>query len=137
MSSQAWAGVWKVLGDWVNLVLSQTWKEFSPETRRMEADADMEWLRGHSCQDNFVQWKLTLVMPCLLWPRSPTPSTNTTMPRWHDWYERNCGFCLNPGHMQTIKNSSFQNLPQVNALLIQVSSSHMRAPLPLPKEVFS
>lgn len=119
-------GVWKVLGGGVNLILSQTWKEFWPETRNKEDDAGMECLQGRLCQDNFVQWKLTLVLPCLRCLRSPHPSANTTMPQWHDWYEENCGFCLKPGHMQKIKNSSFQNLQRVNELLIQVSSLRMQ-----------
>lgn len=129
-----------MLGDGVNLILSQTWKEFWPETRNMEDDAGMECLQGHGHQENVVQWKLTLVLPCLRCPRSPAPSANTTMPHWHDWYEENCSFCLKPGHMQMIKNSSFQNLQRVNVLLIQVSSLRVR-PLHLPtamaEELFS
>lgn len=56
------------------------------------------------------------------------PSTNTIMSQWHDWYEGNCAFCSNPGHMQRIKYSSSQNLLLVNELLIQASSSHLYLP---------
>lgn len=70
-----------------------------------------------------MQWKLTLVLPCLLCPLPS--STNTTMSNWHDWYEGNCGFCTNPGHMQRIKYSSSQILQLVNELLIQASSSYI------------
>lgn len=118
-------GVGEVLGDGSNLVLSQSWKEFWPETRKMEDDAGMECLRGHPCQESTAV-KTDPCLALLALPPHPPPSANTNMPQWHGWYEGNCGFYLNPGHMQTIKNSSFQNLPQVNKLLIQVSSSRMK-----------
>lgn len=52
---------------------------------------------------------------------------HTTMSNWHDWYEGNCAFCTNPGHMQRIKYSSSQNLLLVNELLIQASSSYIHS----------
>lgn len=129
-------GEWEVLGDGSNLVLSQTWKEFWPETRKMEDDSGMECLRGRPCQESTA----VKTDPCLallaLPPHPCPPSTNTTMLQWHGWYEGNCGFCLNPGHMQMIKNSNFQNPPQVNKLLIQVSSSSEAPPPAQWKEAF-
>lgn len=44
-------------------------------------------------------------LPCTL-----PPFTNTTMSHWHDWYEGNCAFCSNPGHMHRNKYSSSQKL---------------------------
>lgn len=83
-------------------------------------------LKGLRGPENVVQWKLTPVSPTL--PPTLPPSTNTTMSHWHDWYEGNCAFCSNPGHMQRIKYSSSQNLLLVNELLIQASSSHLHLP---------
>lgn len=119
-------GVWKVLGDGSNLVLSNlerilTWNQEDGRWRRDGMFAEPPVPREH-CSEN---WPLSC--PACFAPAPLPPSTNTTMPQWHGWYEGNCGFCLIPGHMQTIKNSRFQNLPQVNELLIQVSSSRMKA----------
>lgn len=127
------SGLCEVLGEGGNLFLSQTWKEFWPETRKRQGDAGMECFSGAtstratSCSESWP-WSCPA---CFSPPAPPSPSTIPTMLRWHDWYEENCAFRLNPGHTRMIKNSSFQKLQRVNGLLIQVSSSRMQ-PLHFP-----
>lgn len=113
---------------WGNLFLSQTWKEFWPETRKRQGDGGMDCFLGATSTSESWPWSC----PACFAPSAPAPpSTNPTMPHWHDWYEENCAFYLNPGHTRMIKNSSFQKLRQINGILIQVSSSRMQ-PLHFP-----
>lgn len=89
---------------------------------------DVLWMRILTCSlssvglENLVPWNWPLCNPPS--PLIP-PYTNTTISHWHGWYEENCAFCSNMGHMQRIKYSSSQNLLLVNELLIWASSSHI------------
>lgn len=128
--------VWKMMGS-RDIILShsllQTWKEFWPETRKEKKKRRCGGEMFTEPQGFSENWPMSC--PALVTLRLlHTQSANTTMCHWHGWYEGNCAFCSNPGHMQRIKYSSSQNLQRVNELLIRVLSSHIHC-LHLPLQM--
>lgn len=125
-----------------SLVLFQTWKEFWPETWKTTRGWNVYGATSTKRTLRSENWPLACPARVAA-PAGPPPLPLQTPPCPTDMtgMMRIVSFCLKPGHMRTIKNSSFQNLQPVNEHLNLVSSLRMqprppRLPPAMAEELF-